>query len=113
MKTAILTATLFFSLLSLRLPAADPTSAAAADPTSAAMPVEQQFQRIDVQLALQQYGKLRMAECDISVKLLTDSAMSKEQRDRLSATLKEIRFRAQEIRTLTIEQAKVAAVESK
>ena len=100
MKTAIATATLIVSLLGARL--------TAADPTPAAISVEQQFQQADIQLAIEQYKKLRMAAFDLALK--TETAQSDEQRKRLEMTQAELNQRAEEVRTMAMKTAAIANI---
>jgi hypothetical protein len=100
MKTAIATVTLIVSLLGARL--------TAADSAPAAVPVEQLFQQVDVQLALEQYKKLRMAAFDLALKLRTETAQSDEQRKQLEALHAQLLESAEELRSATIKKAAVA-----
>ena len=100
MKTAIATVTLIVSLLGTR--------PAAADSAPAAVPVEQQFQQADVQLAIEQYKKLRMAAFDLALKLQTGTAQSDEQRKQLEVMHAQLQERAEELRAATIKKAAVA-----
>ncbi len=68
MKAILATVTVIVSLLGARLVAADVT------PTT--IPVEQQFQQADLQLAIEQYMKLRMAAFDIDLKFLTETTQT-------------------------------------
>ena len=105
MKVTIATVTLILSLFGTRLTAADTTPAAAS--------VEQQFQQADVQLAIEQYKKLRMAAFDLALKLQTETAQSDEQRKQLEATCVQLQERAQDLRAETIKKAAVALATSR
>jgi hypothetical protein len=70
MKATIATAILIISLLGARV--------TAADSPPVVLSVEQQFQQADVQLAIEQYKKLRMAAFDLSLKLQTETTQSEE-----------------------------------
>ena len=105
MKTALATITLIVSLLGTRLTAADSAPA----PVS----VEQQFQQADVQLALEQYKKLRMAAFDLGLKLQTETAQSDEQRKQLEVLHAQLQERAEELRAMTIKQAAVASANTR
>jgi hypothetical protein len=97
MKTTIATVTLIISLFGARLTAADATPAAAS--------VEQQFQQADVQLAIEQYKKFRMAAFDLALKFETEGAHSDEQQEQLKRRCAELQARADDLRAMTIRTA--------
>ncbi len=105
MKATIATAALIISLLGARLTAADAT------PTT--IPVEQQFQQADVQLAIEQYKKLRMAAFDLALKLQTETTQSDEQRKQLEVLHGQLQDRAEELRAMTIKTAAVAVANTR
>ena len=100
MKTIIATLSLLVLLLCAPLTAAD-----ADTPTIA---VEKQFQKVDVQLAIEQYKKLRMSAFDLTLRLKTEAGLTDEQRKRLEITCAQLQDRAEELRAVTIKQAAVA-----
>ena len=100
MKTILAAVTVIITLLGAHLTAADAT------PT--AVPAEQQFQQADVQLAIEQYKKLRMAAFDLALKAQTETAQSDEQRKRLEMMHAELQQRAEEVRTTAMKTAAVA-----
>ena len=106
MKTTIATITLIISLLGARLTAADAT------PTTT-IPVEQQFQQADVQLAIEQYKKLRMAAFDLTLKLQTEATQSDEQRKQLQVVCAQLQERAGELRAGMIKAAAVAVANTR
>ena len=105
MKTILATVTVIVSLLGARLTAADAT------PTT--VPVEQQFQQADVQLAIEQYKKLRMAAFDLELKLRTETILSEPQNKQLQDTLAQLRESAERIRQETIKRTTVAATNTR
>ena len=105
MKTAIATITLIVSLLGTRLMAAD----SAPTPVS----VEQQFQQADVQLAIEQYKKLRMAAFDLALKLQTETAQSDEQRKQLEILHAQLQERAEELRATAVKRAAIASANTR
>ena len=99
MKAIFATAAIIIALFGARLGAAEsaPVTASA----------EQQFQQADVQLAIEQYKKLRMAAFDITLKLHTDKAQSEEQRVQLQAMRDQLERHAEELRAETVKAAAV------
>jgi len=97
MKTTIATITLIATLLGARL--------TAAESIPATIPVEQQFQQADVQLALEQYKKLRMAAFDIALKLQTETTLTDDQRKQFEARHAQLQDRAEVLRAETIKKA--------
>jgi len=104
-KTTIAAITLIVSLLGARL--------TAADATPATIFVEQQFQQADIQLAIEQYKKLRMAAFDFALKLQTEIFQSDEQRQQWAAMDAQLRRSAEELRDTTIEKAAVAVANAR
>ena len=101
MKATIATATLIISLLGARL--------TAAEPTAATLSVEQQFQQADLQLAIEQYKKLRTAAFDLTLTLQNETVVSGDYRKQLEAMHAQFQQRAEELRATTIKTA-VAAI---
>jgi hypothetical protein len=104
----IATVTFIISLFGSRLSAAE--TAVTAPPS---VSVEQLFQQADVQLAIEQYKKLRMAEFDLKLKLQTEAIQSDEQRRKLETICAELRLRAEDLRTETLKTASVVLAISK
>ena len=107
MKTTLATATLIISLLGARLTAADPT------PSPASASVEQQFQQADIQLAIEQYKKLRMAAFDLTLKLQTETTQSDDQRKQLKILCEQLQARAEDLRAITVKDAAVAVANTR
>jgi nucleoid-associated protein YgaU len=105
MKAILATVTVVISLIGTRLTAADAT------PTT--IPVEQQFQQADVQLAIEQYKKLRMAAFDLDLKLQIETVQSDEQRQQLQVVRAQLLERAQELRAKTIGIAAAAVANTR
>ena len=105
MKAILATVTVIVSLLGARLVAADVT------PTT--IPVEQQFQQADLQLAIEQYKKLRMAAFDIDLKFLTETTQTEEQRKQLQIMSYRLNERATELRAEMIKAATVAVANTR
>ena len=105
MKAILATVTVIISLLGARLTAADAT------PTT--IPVEQQFQQADVQLAIEQYKKLRMAAFELALKLETETTQSDEQRKQLQVMRAQLQDRAEQLRAETIKTAAVAVANTR
>jgi len=97
MKATLATATLIIALLGARL--------TAADLTPATFSVEQQFQQADVQLAVEQYKKLRMAAFDIAFKIQTENALSDDQLKQLNDIQAKLEARAEQLRAETLKAA--------
>jgi hypothetical protein len=76
MKATIASVALILSLLGASL--------TAADSTPVTLSAEHQFQQADVQLAVEQYKKLRMAAFDIAFKIQTENALSDDQLKQLN-----------------------------
>jgi len=87
-----------------------PLGAAESAPVTAS--AEQQFQQADVQLAIEQYKKLRMAAFDIMLKLHTDKAQSEEQRVQLQEMRDQLEHHAEELRAQTVKAAAVAVAQT-
>ena len=100
MKTTLATATVILSLLGSCLMAAEAPTAAAS--------VEQQFQQADVQLAIEQYKKLRRAAFDLTLKLQTEITQSEDQRKQLERTRDQLQEQAEQLRAETLKVAAVA-----
>jgi hypothetical protein len=105
MKTTLATATVILSLLGSCLMAADAPTAAAS--------VEQQFQQADVQLAIEQYKKLRMAAFDLTLKLQTETTQSEDQRKQLERTRDQLQVQAEQLRAETLKVAAVALAKTR
>ena len=105
MKAILATVTVIVSLLGARLVAADVT------PTT--IPVEQQFQQADLQLAIEQYKKLRMAAFDIDLKFLTETTQTEEQRKQLQIMSYRLNERATELRAEMIKAAMAAVANTR
>ena len=105
MKTTLATATVILSLLASCLMAAEAPTAAAS--------VEQQFQQADVQLAIEQYKKLRMTAFDLALKLQTETAQSDEQRKQLEEMHARLQDRAERLRAETVKTAAVAVANTR
>jgi hypothetical protein len=105
MKATIATLTLIISLLGTRLTAAESA------PTT--LSVEEQFHQADVQLALEQYKKLRMAAFDIELKLQTEKSQSDEQRKQLEVMSAQLQNRAEELRAVTVKKAEIAVANTR
>lgn len=101
MKATFATAILITFLFGTRLTAADSNPATLA--------VEQQFQHADVQLAIEQYKKLRMAAFDLALKFQTETTLSDAQRNQLENMHAQLQARADELRANTVKAATVAA----
>ena len=97
---------LIFSLLGARLMAADPA------PTTNA--VEQQFQQVDVLLAIEAYKKFRMAALELAFKLQTeDATLCEEERNRLINKHRKLQQGAEELRASTIDKAAAAIIKTR
>jgi hypothetical protein len=105
MKATIATALLVISLLGARV--------TGADVPPVVLSVEQQFQQADVQLAIEQYKKLRMAAFELMLKLETETNQSDEQRKQLELTRAQLQDRAEELRAMTIKKAAVAVANAR
>ena len=105
MKTILATVTVIITLLGARLTAAD------AIPTT--VPAEQQFQQADLQLAIEQYKKLRMAAFDLELKFQTETTHSDEQRKQIQAMRAQLLERAEQLRAETIKTAAVAVANTR
>jgi hypothetical protein len=105
MKTTLATATVILALLGSCLMAADAPTA----PGS----VEQQFQQADVQLAIEQYKKLRMAAFDLTLKLQTETTQSEDQRKQLERTRDQLQVQAEQLRAETLKVAAVALAKTR
>jgi hypothetical protein len=105
MKAIVATATVIVSLLGARL--------VAADATRTTIPVEQQFQQADVQLAIEQYKKLRMAAFDLELKLQTETIQSDDQRKHLQVMRAQLQERAADLRAEMIKAATVAVANTR
>ena len=101
MKIIIATAALITSLLSAPLGAAD-----AAPPV--ALTIEQQFDKADIESALQHYRKLRDAAFDISLRLDTEE-LQEEFRKELQDRRNRILALAAELRETTIKKDRSTA----
>ena len=101
MKATVATVTLIISLLGARL--------TAAESTAETLSVEQQFQQADVQLAIEQYKKLRTAAFDLTLTLQNDTVVSGDQRKQLEVMHAQLQQRAEDLRAMTIKTA-VAAI---
>jgi hypothetical protein len=97
MKTSFAIATFIIALLDARLMAADPIPLAAS--------VERQFQQADVQLAIEQYRKLRMAASELALKALTEPNLSDEQRRYLDDRRAQLEMHAERLREQTLKSA--------
>lgn len=85
----------------------------AGDTKPAPASVEQQFQQADIQLAVEQYKKLRMAAFDLEFKLQTETVQSDEQRKQLQDVSARLNERAEELRVMTVKRAEVALAASR
>jgi hypothetical protein len=97
MKATIASVALILSLLGASL--------TAADPKPATLSAEQQFHQADVQLAVEQYKKLRMAAFDIALKTQTENALSEDQLKQLNDTQAKLEARAELLRAETLKAA--------
>ena len=100
MKTTIATLSLLISILGAPLTAAD------ANPASGS--VEQQIQKADVQLAIEQYKKLCMSAFDLTLKIQTDSTLTDDQRQQLETRCAQLQKQAEELRSVTLRKVAVA-----
>ena len=105
MKAILVTAGIIISLFGTSLRAADsvPVTASA----------EQQFQQADVQLAIEQYKKLKMAAFEITLKLATEKAQPEEQRVQLNEMRDHLERHAQELRAETVKAAAAAIAKTR
>lgn|SRR5678816_1853471 len=97
MKATIASVALILSLLGASL--------TAADSTPVTLSAEQQFQQADVQLAVEQYKKLRMAAFDIAFKIQTENALSDDQLKQLNDIQAKLEARAEQLRAETLKAA--------
>jgi hypothetical protein len=104
MKAIFATAAIMISLLGVGL--------SAADSTPVILCAEQQFQQADLQLAIEQYKKLRMAAFEIGLKLHTDKVQSEEQRVQLNETRDYLEAYAGKLRAETLTAAAAALAKS-
>ena len=105
MKATLATATILISLLGAHL--------TAADSTPVTLSVEQQFQQADVQLAIEQYKKLRMTAFELGLKVQTDTSRSDEERKQPEEMRAKLEDGAERIRAEAVKAAAIAVANAR
>jgi hypothetical protein len=83
-------------------------------PILAAEPsVEQQFRNADVELAIEQYKKLRMAAFEVGIKLRTERTQSDEERNQLERMRVALLEESQQLRAETLKTVAAALAEAR